>query len=85
MAIETDTGKFKIGNGENRWDDLPYLGGQDAQVVTAIVVKGNGNSGSGEEDGDYRFIPNGDNQMTIQYMVDDAWDTENETIIATPS
>lgn len=26
MALETDTDKFKIGDGTNQWDDLPYGG-----------------------------------------------------------
>ena len=26
MALETDTDKFKIGNGTDQWDELPYGG-----------------------------------------------------------
>lgn len=26
LGVETDTGKFKIGNGTDPWDDLPYGG-----------------------------------------------------------
>lgn len=26
VALETDTGKFKVGNGTDAWNDLPYSG-----------------------------------------------------------
>ena len=26
MGIETDTGQFKVGNGDDSWADLPYSG-----------------------------------------------------------
>lgn len=30
LGVETDTGKFKFGNGVNAWNQLPYLGGDSS-------------------------------------------------------
>lgn len=36
-GFETDTGKFKIGDGERRWEDLVYFNpGDDAALFAAI-------------------------------------------------
>ena len=32
IGVETDTGKFKIGNGSDTWDDLPYGGAGGIEV-----------------------------------------------------
>ena len=58
LAVETDTGKFKVGNGINTWLSLPYLGfvaanadeatkgiveeATDAEVFAASTVGGTG-------------------------------------------
>lgn len=38
FAIETDTGKFKIGNGSSQWSILPYY--QDANGIIATITDG---------------------------------------------
>jgi hypothetical protein len=61
MGLETDTSKFKIGNGLNNWDDLPYGGiqgpaGADSTVPGPqgeVGPKGDtGNTGPQGEKGD---------------------------------
>lgn len=27
IVVESDTGKIKVGDGTNRWNNLPYVGG----------------------------------------------------------
>lgn len=41
-GLETDTGKFKIGNGVDAWNDLGYAGGElaDDAVDTAAIQDG---------------------------------------------
>lgn len=34
-GFETDTGRFKIGNGIDKWNDLPYVGSEKQEVFNA--------------------------------------------------
>ena len=47
FGFETDTGLFKIGDGVNVWDALPYpASGTITEVVAGTGLTGGGNSGS---------------------------------------
>ncbi len=47
MGFETDTGKFKIGNGSSTWNGLAYANDGDITAVTAGVgISGGGTSGN---------------------------------------
>jgi hypothetical protein len=47
FGFETDTGLFKIGNGTDVWDDLPYLAsGTITEVVAGTGLTGGGTLGS---------------------------------------
>lgn len=39
LAVETDTGRFKIGDGINHWSDLQYFIDQ-SKIVPALVALG---------------------------------------------
>lgn len=42
-GVEIDTGKFKIGNGRTRWNDLPYFIDEDhiaERILAAIEARG---------------------------------------------
>ena len=41
IGIETDTGKYKIGNGSTNWNGLPYAG-QNFPTDTSVYVLRNG-------------------------------------------
>lgn len=41
MGLDTTTGKFKIGNGTAKWDELPYFDASVNSIATAVAtVKG---------------------------------------------
>lgn len=54
-------------------------------VAQSQIFKAVGNTASLPEEGDYRTIVNTDGNLVIQYYTLGAWDTVNETILATPS
>lgn len=49
------------------------------------LYKGNGNTTDSPENGDYRIVVNVDGDLVVQYRDNGAWDTDNETSLATPS
>ena len=69
-------------------DDLTTLGQvQDliSGISSGFLIKGFGNTGSSAENGDYQIVTNSDNTCVLQFRKDGAWDTDNETELATPS
>ena len=44
MGIESNTGKFKFGNGESKWGALPYATMTIAEINAAIESSGGGSS-----------------------------------------
>lgn len=50
IGLETDTGKFKIGNGAASWNDTLYSGGEPATVAVTTVTasQNNWNLGIGD-------------------------------------
>lgn len=61
------------------------VSGPASEPRGSMIFKGFGNTGASVENGDYRIIPNSSNELVIQYYTSGAWDTNNETILATPS
>lgn len=55
-GVETDTGKFKIGNGYTRWNDLPYFLNEDG-VAALIQDAISGVSGSSLQEHINSLIP----------------------------
>jgi hypothetical protein len=69
-------------------NDLTTLGQvQDliASISSGFLIKGFGNTLPTVENGDYQIVTNSDNTCVIQFRKADAWDTANETELATPS
>jgi hypothetical protein len=54
-------------------------------LQNSLIIKGDGNSLDSPQDGDYRITVNSGGDLVIQYRISNAWDTDNETGIATPS
>lgn len=55
-------------------------------ISSRIIVKGFGNTDLTQaENGDYSLVTNSDNTFVIQFYTGGAWDTDNETELATPS
>lgn len=46
LAVETDTGMFKIGNGTTPWNDLPYGGIQGVGILSIARTNGTGAPGT---------------------------------------
>jgi hypothetical protein len=69
IGLETDTGKFKIGNGTTQWNSLLYSGGEPARVSVSTVTASQNNWSIG----------NGD----IYYLYSGSTNTLNVTGIAT--
>ena len=40
IAVETDTGQMKVGNGFNRWADLPYVNSLPELTSSITMVRG---------------------------------------------
>ena len=55
-------------------------------IMANLIFKGFGNTDfQNVENGDYRIITNSSNELSVQYYTSGAWDSVNETILATPS
>jgi stress response protein SCP2 len=78
-----------IANGEQD-DDAVTVGQLKSTIASPIMAnltfKGFGNTDfQNVENGDYRIIANSSNELVTQYYTSGAWDSANETILATPS
>lgn len=56
ICVETDTGKLKVGNGTDRWNDLPYSGSGEVDSSQAQ-----------ELDGIFSTLKNKANSLQSQY------------------
>lgn len=69
--------------------NVPQTGGSSgptSQVVgSSFLLKAPGNTLSTPEDNDYLIVVNGSDEAVIQFRTGGAWDTANETTLATPS
>jgi hypothetical protein len=63
IGFETDTGKFKIGDGVHRWIDLPYFLNEE-QIQTLIAAGGGGSGGPDARIGDMSQLST-TNQNTV--------------------
>ena len=88
IAVETDTGQMKVGNGVNHWNDLKYTGSSSSSgsstssiVVSTLMIQGIINEPPETPNlGDYYIIgdsPTGDfSGVTPKYLahyVDNSW------------
>lgn len=66
FAVESDTGKFKVGDGTSNWDSLPYF--IDENLVEALIdaaVAAGGGGGGGIFIGDADDIPDGTGKVIM--------------------
>ena len=84
VAAEVDTGKLKVGNGVDRWNTLPYVGGNGGGGVSNHEELEGLLGGAEDEhyhftDDEHRrlgillssFFPNGDDYLYVPVVIDD--------------
>lgn len=80
---------IRLGNIADPVEDKEAVNLQTLRSLSAVqdyvIVKGDGNSLDSVQNGDYRITVNSSGDLVVQYRTSDAWDTDNETGLATPS
>lgn len=67
IAYSSDTYKFKVGNGTNKWSDLSYAKAQSADTATKLSVPRAVNSSNGDFDMTFAFDGSKNVDATLRY------------------